>query len=165
MTRFYLLPVLMLIYGASYSQPNQAQTSKKQEATTYKLKLKEHIIPVSLMLLSGASDGLRDAVLFKNDRVLTKLKVNQHWWGPESWKNKYKNGDPLQGAKFPGSTSLFVFVTDANHFFKFTNNLFTAGTIAIKIGQQRKKWWVYIVEGLAYWGVNRVGFYLTYNYF
>ncbi len=46
--------------------------------------------------------------------------VDAQWWNPaESWKNKYENRDPLQGSRFPGSTTVFVMVTDAKHFFSF----------------------------------------------
>lgn len=40
------------------------------------------------------------------------------WTRKESWKNKYKNGDPDQGPLFFGSTTVFVWLTDMYHFFK-----------------------------------------------
>ncbi len=40
------------------------------------------------------------------------------WFYPDSWKNKYKNGDPIQGPKFIGSTTFLVFLTDIYHFCK-----------------------------------------------
>jgi len=47
------------------------------------------------------------------------LKKWGDWWaGHESWINKYKNGDKEQGPKFPGSTTVFVWVTDGWHFFQ-----------------------------------------------
>ena len=47
------------------------------------------------------------------------LKKWGDWWaGHESWINKYKNGDPDQGPRFPLSTTVFVWVTDGWHFFQ-----------------------------------------------
>jgi len=41
------------------------------------------------------------------------------WWvGHVSWVNKYKNGDPKQGPKFPGSTTWLVWLTDGWHFWQ-----------------------------------------------
>lgn len=41
------------------------------------------------------------------------------WFNPsESWKLKWKNGDPFQGERFPGSSTIFVWITDAWHFFQ-----------------------------------------------
>jgi len=46
--------------------------------------------------------------------------LNSKWWNPsESWKNKWKNGDPSQGEAYLGSSTVFVFLTDAWHFFQF----------------------------------------------
>jgi len=48
----------------------------------------------------------------------SKLK-KQNWWNPSiSWKNKYKNNNPDEGSKFFGSTTIFVWTTDAWHFFQ-----------------------------------------------
>lgn len=41
------------------------------------------------------------------------------FWAQSSWRNKYKNGDPKQGARFFGSTTVFVMFTDAWHLFTF----------------------------------------------
>lgn len=129
-------------------------------------KPKNHYVLLGVLgLLSGGADGLRDAVLFHPDAVISKLGVSQSFWGAESWKRKYKNGDPAQGAKFPGSTGLLVFITDAPHALKFSQNLFTAGAVAIQITGTKQKWWVYIVRGLAYWTVQRIGFSLVYYRF
>jgi hypothetical protein len=54
---------------------------------------------------------------------------NLHAWNPVvSWRNKWKNGDPRQGERFLGSSTVFVFLTDAWHLsqFFFLNSLFAA---------------------------------------
>jgi len=64
----------------------------------------------------------------------------QNWFNPKiSWKNKYKNNDPKQGAKFFGSTTFLVWTTDAWHFFQMimltSIQLVGAIPIAIIIGK------------------------------
>lgn len=125
----------------------------------YKFKLKEHVVPVSLFFLSGVADGVADGLQFHYD------KPDQFWNPDISWTNKYKNHDPSQGPKFFGSTDFLVWTTDGWHLMKFSRDLFTTGAITFKITQQKKKWWVYIVEGAGYWIVNRAGFALSYNLF
>ena len=39
-----------------------------------------------------------------------------NWWTKDSWMNKWKNGNPKEGERFPGSSTVFVWVTDAWHF-------------------------------------------------
>lgn len=52
----------------------------------------------------------------------------QAWDPKESWKNKWKGGDPKNGERFPGSSTVFVAVTDPFHLFQsvFLNSLFVA---------------------------------------
>jgi hypothetical protein len=131
----------------------------------HKIKPRNYAIVGTLSILSGVADGLRDATIFHNDKVLTKLNTNSSFWRSDSYLNKYKNRDPKQGERFPGSKSIFVFTTDAPHLLKFSNNLFTAGAVAIKLGECKKRWYVYVLEGIGYWVVNRIGFTITYNFF
>ena len=68
-----------------------------------------------------------DKLQFHYDKSIFKNFKNQQFWdGRISWKNKWKNGDKEQGEKFPGSSTFFVFTTDAWHLFQsiFLNSLF-----------------------------------------
>jgi hypothetical protein len=71
--------------------------------------------------LAGYSEAVMDTLSFHYKR--SKLKDdNSKFWNPSiSWKNKY--GVDGVTPKFPGSTTLFVFTTDAWHLFKFGRNL------------------------------------------
>lgn len=133
----------------------------------YKLKIKEHLLPASLVLLAGASDGLNQVLAYQYPSFKKAFpKSNDQYWSKEiSFKNKYKNGDPKQGAKFPGSTGPLVFLTDGYHLTRFTERLFLSGAFAVKVGQSKKKWYWYLAEAAGYWLVNRVGFCLVYNQF
>jgi len=51
--------------------------------------------------------------------AFSKLTKYESFINPEvSWRNKYKNGDPLQGPKFIGSRTFLVWVTDLWHLSK-----------------------------------------------
>ena len=79
-------------------------------------------------------------------------------WDPEfwhknvSWKNKWKNGDPLQGERFWGSSRWFVLVSDGWHLmqFGFLGLMFLAIICYEKVGP----WWAdLIVMRLVFGGV------------
>lgn len=78
-----------------------------------------------LFILAGLSEAVMDTLQFHySSSIFYELK-NKNFWDPdESWKNKYKNGDPESGPKFPLSTTLLVGLTDAWHFFKLLRTLF-----------------------------------------
>lgn len=59
------------------------------------------------------------------------------WWSRDGWRRKYKNGDPSQGEKFPGSATVFVFITDAWHFFQFLQLWAWSISVAIALAFER----------------------------
>lgn len=120
----------------------------------------------TLIALGGAAKGFNETLLFHYDRFDKAFpNANDQWFNPAlSWRNKYKNGDPMQGARFPGSTTIFVAVTDQYHL----NNLIYRGAIitglAIKIGQKQK--FIYYVFDFVYYAIcYQVGFAATYYTF
>lgn len=133
----------------------------------YKFKPKQHIAPAVLVFLAGASDGLNQVLAYQYQSFKKAFPgANDRYWSKEiSFLNKYKNNDPAQGPKFFGSTGPLVFLTDGYHLTRFTERLFLAGAFAVKIGQDKKKWYYYIAEAVGYWLVNRVGFCAVYNQF
>lgn len=128
---------------------------------------KKQIAPASFVFVAGAFDGLNQALQFRYDGFKKRFpKANDQWYDPsKSWRNKYKNGDPAQGAKFFGSTSFFVGTTDAYHATRTLSNGFNAAAIVVKFNDPKRKWWIYLAEGAGYWIVNRIGFNITYKLF
>jgi hypothetical protein len=62
-----------------------------------------------------------DKINFHFDKSIFFDKKNKLFWNPsESWKNKWK--EDLKTEKFTGSSTIFVFTTDAWHLFKFFKN-------------------------------------------
>ena len=99
------------------------------------------ILVISLIIISlaGLAEAVMDIIQFHfSDSIFSNSIVykNNYWNPQDSWKNKWKGYDPQLGEKFKGSSTLFVFTTDAWHFFKFirTSLLFIGlGIIAWKV--------------------------------
>ena len=82
------------------------------------------IVGLLLVSLSAISESIMDKIQFHYDKsIFSNEKYNQLFWNPtESWKNKWK--EDLKTEKFLGSSTIFVFTTDAWHLFKFFKNTF-----------------------------------------
>lgn len=132
-----------------------------------KYQIKKQILPASLVFLAGAADGLNQVVSHQYANFKKAFPgANDRYWSPAiSFTNKYRNGDPAQGAKFPGSKGVLVFTTDAFHATRFAEHLFLSGALAFKITGQKQKWYYYLIEMCGYWTVNRLGFVCVYNNF
>lgn len=77
------------------------------------------IIGIILISIAGISKAIMDNIQFHFNRsIFNQLKYNQKFWNPTlSWENKYKEGSMTE-PKFFGSTTYFVFTTDAWHLFQ-----------------------------------------------
>lgn len=116
--------------------------------------LRKHIAPAALVFSSGIFEGVMDHLQFHYDG-------SDPFWQPDiSWKNKYRNRDPAQGMTFRGR--YMVFTTDGWHLMKFGRNATLFAAITIKMSE-KKKWYVYLAEGAAYWAINRAGFNVSYK--
>jgi hypothetical protein len=73
--------------------------------------------------LSGVAESIMDVLQFHYSQSYFSKLPNQQFWNPVvSWKNKYRDGDPLKGPRFLGSTTMLVAFTDAWHLFKLLRN-------------------------------------------
>ena len=135
--------------------------------TSGKYQIKKQVLPAALVLVAGAWDGLNQVIAYQYPHFKARFPgANDQYWSKEiSFLNKYKNGDPAQGAKFPGSKGALVFLTDGYHLTRFCERLLLSGAFALKITQDKKRWYWYVLEGCAFWLVNRAGFCLIYNQF
>ena len=74
-------------------------------------------IKTGYFFAAGCLDGLHDKIDFRYDdfkRLFPEAK--DQFCNPDiSWRNKYKNGDPLQGEVFWQSSRMFVCATDLFH--------------------------------------------------
>ena len=82
---------------------------------------------LGLIILASISEAIMDKLQFHYHKSIFKqnpVKYNQSFWDASiSWQNKYKE-DSMTEPRFYGSTTLFVFMTDAWHLFKFLRNIF-----------------------------------------
>jgi hypothetical protein len=97
------------------------------------------MISLILLILSGIFKAIMDVLNFHYSKsIFRKLKSQKalNWFDSSvSWKNKYKNGDQTQGAKFFGSTTFLVWTTDAWHFFQmlFLTTMFLSIVVYVPI--------------------------------
>lgn len=78
------------------------------------------IIVISILLfISAVAKSIMDKISFHySTSIFPKLTKAENFWNPQfSWRNKYKNGDPKQGEKFLGSSTIFVSLLDGWHLF------------------------------------------------
>jgi len=116
-------------------------------------------LPVGLMFISGAGKGTADYLQFH-------YEGKSQFWQPDiSWKNKWKNGDPAQGEKFPGSSTLFVCTTDGWHMCNMIHKTAIVGAITLKIGAKKKPFRYYLYDFLIYSAAYSAGFVVTYELF
>jgi hypothetical protein len=147
-----LLSLLLLI---SLSAPAQ----KKWMRIT-----RNEIFVYSCMTLSGAADGVNQAIIHHE-----LGRGNQFWDYARSWKNKYRDIDAGDDrAAFFGSKSIFVGFTDAFHLTRMVDHGCTLTAICISGGelkQYRKKdrWKVIAKKMVISTFLNRLAFGLTYN--
>lgn len=156
MKRYLALVPLLLIAATAQSQISWlGQTTKKQESNLY--------ITSSLLLVSGMADGLAEACKFHPKGVTEVFGNPQFWDNSLSWRNKYRNGDPSQGAKFPLSTTALAWTTDGYHLSRMIRNTTMIIGLTITLNEPLRKWYYYIIEGVVYYIIYTTGFNLSYD--
>lgn len=140
-------------------------TCFSQSDSIRSLNIKLKTIRYSSAFLAGFAEGTMDAISF-HYASFQKVHPNAdaQFWNPSiSWENKWKNGDPQQGEKYLGSSTVFVPFQDAWHGLKGGKTIFTIGsTLIIPIGE-KKSWKWYAKEIAIGYIANRAGFYTSYN--
>ena len=126
-------------------------------------------ISIISFALAGIANGVMDTLQFHYSSSIFPPK--SLFWNPAiSWRNKYKNGDPKEGPRFPGSTTIFVALTDGWHLMKALNLAFYRLAIVLAAAafwQFSPGRWVNIAAWAAVWMglilVHSAGFHLTYS--
>jgi hypothetical protein len=99
------------------------------------------MLSILFLSLAGICNAIMDSILFHWDKSIFKGSKLEWWANPEvSYKNKWKNhSNSEDGEKFPGSSTIFVWVTDLWHFaqsfmitFFVLGALFYDGIVVIK---------------------------------
>jgi len=115
--------------------------------------------------IGGAAMGIHETAVHKPWNFPESWNA-QYWDNSLSHTNKYKNGDKLQGPKFPLSTSLLVWTTDAKHLSGTIHRAAILGAgITIGIGaSNRLPWWHYAADAVLGFAAYSTAFHLGYTY-
>ena len=83
------------------------------------------ILGLLFVAASSIAEAIMDKIQFHYDKsIFSQDKNKQTFWDPtKSWVNKWKDSSAKQ-ERFLGSSTIFVFTTDAWHLFKFFRNTF-----------------------------------------
>jgi hypothetical protein len=117
---------------------------------------------VGLALLSGALYGAHETVVHHPHRIPGGW--NRNFWDNDiSWRNKYAGGVPENGPRFPGSTTVFAWATDAKHALGTGHRatLFLSG-VTITLGE-KKPVWHYAVDAALSSVAFGLGFHTIYS--
>lgn len=116
------------------------------------------------MFLAGAANG--QVEILRNHYPTFAVhypNANPDYWNPqESWRNKWRNGDPAQGERYFGSSTFLAWNTDAYHLFRTIEKTAITGAVIIPL-HGRKKWWVYPLEFAGAGLVWSAGFHTVYS--
>lgn len=129
--------------------------------TEFKQAYHPAYIPVALSLVAGACYGFHETVVHHPDRIPEGW--NKQWWdGRQSWRNKYKDGDPAKGPVWFGAEYV-TFGQDAKHTFATGYRYHTLGAgIAIGIGKRRPALHYLYDIGISI-AASAIGFHTTYS--
>ena len=111
-----------------------------------------------LIFIAGVFEGFMDVLQFHWAKFsANNPTINSAFWNPTlSWSNKYKGNNPAEGEKFPGSTTIFVSLTDGWHLMKLLRNLSLFSSFFFVDN-------VTLIGVIILYSVNRLGFNLIYN--
>ena len=92
------------------------------------------IINIILFILYFVFKSIADKISFHfRSSIFSKLPTKYHnFLNPsESWRNKWKNGDKIDGEKFIGSSTIFVMFTDLWHLINFFQYIIIASLVVL----------------------------------
>lgn len=108
------------------------------------------VLSVLCVAASAVCEAVMDTLQFHYTYSVFYRFSNKRFWDPtQSWRNKYRNADPLAGPRFPGSTTIFVGLTDAWHMFKLLRNAFAVLAGFVLLYALLGDWWVLIYVCVA----------------
>lgn len=125
---------------------------------------KNKLITGGLVFLAGSAKGFNEALQFNYPGFKSIFpNANAQWFYPTlSFRNKYKDGDPEKGPRFPFSTSLLVMLTDQYHLNNFIQRASLTAALVIKIGDGKKPLKHYLLDALYYTATYQAGFHTIY---
>ncbi len=162
-----LFPTALLLSwffaAPAFSQQAAPKPAIVPEAAT--VQFNTNTIPYrwGLGFISGAARGLNQTIAFHPDRFFARYpNADRRFWDNSiSWQNKWRNGDPQQGEAFPGSSTVFVWSTDALHLSGTISNLTGVASLSIPLYKGCGK--MNIWKHLAQVGITSAGYWLGFH--
>ncbi|MBK8706625.1 MAG: hypothetical protein IPN33_25650 [Saprospiraceae bacterium] len=132
MIRILIFAILL----SACSTPRKLETGRDFEKA---YRWQRAIAPAALSFAGGVCYGFHETVVHHPDRI--PANWNKQWWDSrQSWRNKYKDGDPVNGPAWFGAEYV-TFGQDAKHTFATGYRYTTlAAGICIGLGQRRPAW-------------------------
>jgi hypothetical protein len=133
------------------------------------------ILPAIIcLILAGAANGVMDTLQFHFTSQHVISRESLYWNPAKSWVLKYElneEGKPLQPlrAAFPGSTTVFSFLTDGWHLMKFLYHgflrlaLILVSCAALFTWRIEVPWYGVVGAWIVLAGVQALGFHFTYT--
>lgn len=135
---------------------------KAQDAKWYKIT-KNDLVIMSFEAVSGAADGVNQAVVFH------KLGADDPFWDfKTSWQRKYKDWPNDKSEAFPFSKTLLVGLTDGYHMTRMVGRWSNFVAIGISFSELKSypkgdRWKVIAKKAVLSYIANRGTFTIVYN--
>lgn len=108
---------------------------------------KKDIAPMALTFAAGYSTGWREEVIYHPNQLFRQYpNLNRKFWD-------------IRVQDKPGFLNT---EWDADHVLKGTTVLLFTAAVTFKLGE-KKKWYLYILDGVKYFAAYHIGFYVSYN--
>lgn len=117
-----------------------------------------------MFALAGIAKAVSDKIQFHFERSIFADQESYFWNPAESWRNKWKNGNRSEGEAFLGSSTIFVWVTDAWHLFNtFRIIMYVAAVFAALLIDIKPDW---MLTGfmLCIWIIRSSAFHFCFTY-
>lgn len=126
---------------------------------------KRELVPISFFFVAGSFEGTAETLKWHYDKFEKRFSnSNSKYWNPEeSWTRKYKDGNPINGPAYFGSTTFLVWTTDGYHLSRTTKNTLLLVGMLFTPDLKGQRWWVYLVKASVYSASYMLGFHLTYS--
>lgn len=141
----WLLLALFLLPFVAASQI--LESLKLPESSNSRYNWKRAIAPASIMFAAGATWATHETVVHHNEQFFKTFPgASRRFWGADSWRNKYVNGDPEQGRN-----GVPIWFTDGKHLTASAHHVlvFSAG-MTITIGEKRPVWHYLLDVGISF---------------
>lgn len=150
-----------------------ANTASAQFNLSFKERMQRNWPIYTSFFVAGAADGFEETI--EHHYYIFRKKfpnANEQFWNPEeSWKNKWKDGNPDLGPAYWGSTNVLVWTTDAYHIARLVKHTsYSTGTCYALYsnawdGRWRDKptFWDHALDFVIASACRSIGFQLVYG--